>query len=162
VLSGIRPIGVIGSLGNPLLCVALKIGVDPVKVIINIDVPDLPRAIEFYGKALGLKHNRTLDYDVAELVGGSSVIYLLQKNSDSPISRNSSAHRDYARHWTPVHLDFVVNNIDAAKEQALKAGAICESECVEWMGSKCITFSDPFGHGFCLIEFSDDTYTGTA
>ncbi len=27
-----------------------------------------------------------------------------------------------------------------------------------WMGSKCITFSDPFGHGFCLIEFAGDTY----
>jgi hypothetical protein len=26
------------------------------------------------------------------------------------------------------------------------------------MGSKCITFSDPFGHGFCLIEFAGDTY----
>ncbi len=24
--------------------------------------------------------------------------------------------RDYTRHWTPVHLDFLVNNIDAAVE----------------------------------------------
>jgi predicted enzyme related to lactoylglutathione lyase len=133
-----------------------------VRVIINIDVQDLSAAIEFYGKAIGLKHNRTIDHDVAELIGGSSVVYLLQKNSDSPVSESTLARRNYARHWTPVHLDFVVDNIDVAKERALNAGAICESECVEWMGSKCVTFSDPFGHGFCLIEFLGDTYTGTA
>ena len=54
-------------------------------------------------------------------------------------------------------LDFVVDDIDSAKEKVLKAGAKCESECVEWMGSRCITFSDPFGHGFCLIEFSGNS-----
>ena len=45
-------------------------------------------------------------------------------------------------------------------EESMKtaAGGIRESECVEWNGSKCITFSDPFGHGFCLIEFADETY----
>jgi predicted enzyme related to lactoylglutathione lyase len=130
------------------------------RVIVNIDVPDLSKAIEFYGKAIGLIHSRTIEHDVAELIGGSNVIYLLHKNADSPISRNSLAIRNYARHWTPVHLDFVVENIDVAKERALKAGAICESECLHWMGSKCISFSDPFGHGFCLIEFSGESYSG--
>ena len=131
------------------------------KIIINIDVPNLAAGIAFYTRALELSHRRTIDTDVAELVGASSVIYLLQKNSNSSASKNSAAPRHYARHWTPVHLDFVVDNVNAAKERALNAGAICESECVEWMGSKCITFSDPFGHGFCLIEFSDETYTLT-
>jgi predicted lactoylglutathione lyase len=130
------------------------------KIIINIDVPDLAAGIEFYTNALGLKLNRTLDNDVAELVGASSVIYLLQKSVGSSTSKNSLSDRDYARHWTPVHIDFVVEDLYEAKERALKAGAKYESECDEWMGSKCITFSDPFGHGFCLIKFTGDTYSG--
>jgi hypothetical protein len=55
-------------------------------------------------------------------------------------------------------MDFVVDDIVKAAKQAINAGAIRESECIEWRGSKCITFSDPFGHGFCLIEFAEDTY----
>ena len=39
------------------------------KVIINIDVPELAPAIAFYTAALGLTHSRTLDEDVAELTG---------------------------------------------------------------------------------------------
>lgn len=132
------------------------------RAIINIDVPDLESGIDFYTRAIDLIHTRTIDGDVAELEGSSSTIYLLQKKSGSAVSPNAPTLRSYARHWTPVHMDFVVNNISDAKERALKAGAICESECVEWMGSKCITFSDPFGHGFCLIEFSGNTYRDNA
>jgi predicted enzyme related to lactoylglutathione lyase len=133
-----------------------------VRIIINIDVPNLTQGIEFYCQAIGLEHSRTLDDDVAELVNGSSIVYLLQKNGNSGFSCNSDGVRKYARHWTPVHMDFVVEDLIAAKEKALKAGALCESECVEWRGSKCITFSDPFGHGFCLIEFSSGSYNGSA
>lgn len=129
------------------------------RALINIDVPDLSDAIKFYGKALGLKLTRIIDEDVAELSGASSTIYLLQKDSDTRYSVPESVTRQYSRHWTPIHIDFVVEDIHAAKQRALDAGAICESECVEWRGSKCITFSDPFGHGFCLIEFLGDTYT---
>jgi predicted enzyme related to lactoylglutathione lyase len=57
-----------------------------------------------------------------------------------------------------VHIDFVVDDIEKAAERVAAAGGIRESECVEWNGSKCITFSDPFGHGFCLIEFAGETY----
>ncbi|MFL9814548.1 VOC family protein [Stutzerimonas sp. VN223-3] len=129
------------------------------RIVVNIDVPELEPAIEFYCAALGLEHNRTLDDDVAELTGTSSVIYLLQNPPGSNSARNTSETRRYSRHWTPVHLDFVVDNIVEAAERALGAGASQESECIEWKGSKCITFSDPFGHGFCLIEFAVETYS---
>lgn len=128
------------------------------RIIINIDIPDLKKAIQFYTQAFALQHTRTIDHDVAELTGSSSVIYLLQKDPGSSTSPKSLTTRNYARHWTPVHIDFVVDDLQAAKEKALQAGAICESECGEWMGSRCITFSDPFGHGFCLIEFDGETY----
>ena len=128
------------------------------KVIVNIDVPNLAEGIAFYTNALVLKLSRILDDDTAELVGASSVIYLLEKPAESSTSKHSLSNRNYVRHWTPVHIDFVVENLNAAKERALNAGAKCEGECDEWKGSKCITFSDPFGHGFCLITFEDETY----
>ncbi len=127
-------------------------------VLINIDVPDLPRAIAFYQNALGLTLSRTLDDDVAELSGAGTSIFLLQKQEHSSANKSHPALRQYIRHWTPVHLDFVVDDLTAAAQKAEAAGAVRESECIEWRCSKCITFSDPFGHGFCLIEFTHGTY----
>ncbi len=129
------------------------------RVIVNIDVPDLAPAIDFYSAALGLTLSRTIEDDVAELTGASSVIYLLRNPAGSyPVSALPLV-RHYSRHWTPVHMDFVVDDIIRAAQRALDAGAIQESECVEWNDSKCITFSDPFGNGFCVIEFVGETKT---
>lgn len=132
------------------------------KILVNIDVPELGPAIEFYSAALPLNLSRMIDEDVAELSGGSSVIYLLQMAVGSRPAQGLAHVRDYARHWTPVHIDFVVDDIEQAAKRALKAGALQESACVEWRGSKCISFSDPFGHGFCLIEFTGDSYSNDA
>jgi predicted enzyme related to lactoylglutathione lyase len=55
-------------------------------------------------------------------------------------------------------MDFVVTDIEKAAQRVAAAGGVRESESVEWRGSRCITFADPFGHGFCLIEFTDETY----
>ena len=130
------------------------------RMIVNIDVPELAPAIAFYTTALALKLTRILDDDVAELTGGSSVIYLMAKPAGSAPAAAVPEGRRYARHWTPVHIDFVVDDIARAAQRAVDAGATRETECVEWRGSKCITFSDPFGHGFCLIEFAQKTYAG--
>ncbi|MFL6673097.1 MAG: VOC family protein [Massilia sp.] len=129
------------------------------RVLINIDVPDLDMAAAFYQAAVGLTPSRVIDGDVVELTGGSCVLYLLRKTAGSTASAAASATRQYTRHWTPVHIDFVVENIEEAARRAILAGARQESECVVWMESKCITFSDPFGHGFCLIEFFGETYS---
>jgi predicted enzyme related to lactoylglutathione lyase len=127
--------------------------------LINIDVPDIHAASIFYQAALGLTQTRMLDDDVLELSGASSRIYLLQKPAGSQTSASGDGKRDYTRHWTPVHLDFVVEDLRVATERALRAGAQQESQREEWRGSRCVTFSDPFGHGFCLIEFDGDTYS---
>lgn len=129
------------------------------RMIVNIDVPELAPAMAFYSAALGLNPGRIIDGDVAELTGGSSVIYLLANDAGSAPGSAVAGKRVYSRHWTPVHIDFVVADVMQAAERALRAGAKQESECIEWKGSKCITFSDPFGHGFCLIEFEADTYS---
>ncbi|WP_170862748.1 VOC family protein [Halomonas caseinilytica] len=57
-----------------------------------------------------------------------------------------------------MHLDCVVEDLETAVRRAERAGARRESECREWRGSRCISFSDPFGHGFCLIEFTKGAY----
>lgn len=128
------------------------------RIVVNIDVPKLAPAIDFYSTALELRLSRIIDDDVAELKGASSVVYLLSTAAGSVASGSTEETRRYSRHWTPVHIDFVVDDILTATDRAIMAGAIQESECVAWRGSKCITFSDPFGHGFCLIEFAGETY----
>jgi predicted enzyme related to lactoylglutathione lyase len=131
-------------------------------MLVNIDVPELAPAIEFYTSALELDLSRILDDDVAELTGASCVIYLLANGAGSAPARSITEFRRYSRHWTPVHIDFVVDDIEQSTNQAINAGASQESECIEWRGSKCITFSDPFGHGFCLIQFTGETYSDEA
>jgi predicted enzyme related to lactoylglutathione lyase len=129
------------------------------KIIINIDVPELPPAIAFYTAALGLTHSRTLD-DIAELTGASATIYLLQKDPATEAVLAQPIGRDYGRHWTPVHFDLVVPDVDAAGARALAAGARQETGHLDFRGSRCISFGDPFGHGFCFIQFErDGTYT---
>jgi hypothetical protein len=128
------------------------------KILVNIDVPELGPAIDFYTAALPLKLSRILDEDVAELTGASSIIYLLRNAAGSHPTTRPADVRRYARHWTPVHLDFVVDDLAEAAKRATNAGALPQGESVEWMESKCLTFADPFGHGFCLIAFSGDTY----
>lgn len=129
------------------------------QILVNIDVPELAPAIDFYTAAFELTLSRVIDDDVAELIGAESTIYLLANAAGTTTHRAAVEPRRYTRHWTPVHMDFVVDDIATATNQALEAGATQESECVDWRGSKCITFSDPFGHGFCLIEFLAETYS---
>jgi predicted enzyme related to lactoylglutathione lyase len=122
-------------------------------VLANIDVDDLGRATEFYCSALGLRVGRRFGSSAVELLGGSAAIYLLAKEPGSAASEACSAQRDYARHWTPVHLDFVVPDITAAVAQASNAGASLEGDVRTLKWGRIALMADPFGHGFCLIEF---------
>ncbi len=127
-------------------------------VLINIDVPELDPAIRFYTAALGLSHTRTLDDDTAELRGAAATVYLLRKDPGSLAVKSPEVTRHYGRHWTPVHFDLVVDDVDAAAARAVAAGARQETGRVDWRGSRCVSLSDPFGHGFCFIQFTHDTY----
>src|SRR3546814_4290619 len=79
----------------------------------------------------------------SELKGASSTFYLLRKEAGSRPVESRADERQYTRHWTPVHIDFVVDDLDKAAERAINAGALQEGECIQWRGSKCISFSDP-------------------
>jgi len=124
-----------------------------VDLLVNIDVDDLDRAIQFYTSAFDLKVRRRFGMDGAELLGGSAPIYLLVKAAGSQASGESSQTRDYRRHWTPVHLDIVVEDVDVAVQRALSAGAKLEHAVRSSNWGKLALMSDPFGHGFCLVQF---------
>jgi predicted enzyme related to lactoylglutathione lyase len=122
-------------------------------LLINLDVDDLDKAIRFYSSAFGLKVGRRFGAFGAEMLGSSAPIYLLVKSAGIPASETTSQRRNYQRHWTPVHLDFVVDEIEAAVERAISAGARLEQPIVTHNWGKLALMADPFGHGFCFVQF---------
>ena len=133
------------------------------KLLVNIDVDDLEKGVAFYQSAFGLSLRRRLfDGTVAEMVGVSSNVYLLSKPSGSSASSQVSLPRDYRRHWMPVHLDFEVDDVEAAVQRALAAGAKLEGEIQTFPWGRIAKMSDPFGHGFCNLEFVGAGYDNVA
>jgi predicted enzyme related to lactoylglutathione lyase len=122
-------------------------------VLINIDVDDLDRGVAFYTSAFPVQVGRRFGAFAVELTGGASPIYLLAKAAGTGASPVSAERRRYARHWTPVHLDFVVPDLDAALRTVLSAGATLDGEPVTHKWGRIAHLADPFGHGLCLIEF---------
>jgi predicted enzyme related to lactoylglutathione lyase len=124
-----------------------------VNLLVNIDVEDLQRAIAFYTGAFDLRIGRRFGADGVELLGACAPIYLLAKAAGTRPSANADEVRDYARHWTSVHLDIVVQDIDAAVARAVAAGANLERPAQASNWGKLALLADPFGNGFCLVEF---------
>ncbi|MBA2771471.1 MAG: VOC family protein [Sphingomonas sp.] len=131
-------------------------------LLINIDVPDIEAGTRFYTSALGLTVGRRFGGDFVELVGSEAPIYLLKKDSGTPIGPAGGDRRRYERHWSPIHPDFVVDDIGAATGRAVAAGAVQEGETCDAPYGKLAMFADPFGHGFCLIEFNAEGYDAIA
>jgi len=134
-----------------------------VETLINIDVPDLEAAIEFYQRATELRlGRRVFEGTVAELTGASVRVLLLQKETGSSPVPGESLSRDYRRHWTPVHLDFVVPELEVATERAVAAGARLEGPVQSFVWGRQACLSDPFGHGFCLLQWQGGGYDRVA
>jgi predicted enzyme related to lactoylglutathione lyase len=128
------------------------------RLLLNIDVPDVESGIAFYTGALGLKVGRRFDKDFVELLGTDAPIYLLAKAAGTGIGPAGGDTRRYDRHWTPVHPDFAVDDLDSAIARAVAAGAVQESETCDAPYGRLAMFADPFGHGFCLIQFLNRGY----
>jgi catechol 2,3-dioxygenase-like lactoylglutathione lyase family enzyme len=129
------------------------------ELLVNVDVPDLARAIAFYCDGLGLTFVRRLfGGTVAELAGTSARFFLLEKASGTTPAASVTTPRDYVRHWTPVHLELAVDDVDAAVRRARAAGATCESEVQSHVWGRIAVLADPFGNGFCLIQFQNRGY----
>jgi predicted enzyme related to lactoylglutathione lyase len=63
---------------------------------------------------------------------------------------------------TPVHLDFVIANLDEAVGQLLNRGASLDRPVAAREYGKIANMADPFGNGFDLIEFSGTGYAEVA
>ena len=126
-------------------------------LLVNIDVPDLAAGETFYTAALGLTVGRRMGADFVELLGAGSPIYLLRKAAGSAIGP-AGGTRDYRRHWSPIHPDFAVDDLDAAVADAVGAGAVVEAAACDAPYGRIAMLADPFGHGFCLIQFNERGY----
>ncbi len=123
------------------------------KLEITIDIDDLDRAVEFYCGGLGLTLvERNPDWARVELNGQ---IFWLCPFAAGP---HGTITRDFGRHWTPIHIDFIVDDVDKAVERALAAGGRLDGKIrrnqVEPIGwrSDIANLSDPAGNGVDLLQ----------
>jgi lactoylglutathione lyase len=114
--------------------------------------------VAFYTAAFGLEVGRRFDGGFVELLGAETRLYLLEKAAGTPIGPAGGDVRRFERHWTPIHPDFIVEDIAAASARVIAAGAVQEGETREAPYGRLAMFADPFGHGFCLIQFNAAGY----
>ena len=128
------------------------------EVRICIDVDDMDRAIAFYTGGLGLNVGRRFKSDFVEILGAGSPIDLLLNAPGTQPAASSPGTRHYGRHWTPVHLDFVVQDIEAVAKRLQAHGAVLEMPVTERVWGRIAGLADPFGHGLDLLEFKGRGY----
>jgi len=123
-----------------------------ITISVSIDVPSLAEGVAFYCAAFGLSKKSEPVPGVAVLHGLNLELCLLEKPAGSKPSPSTIDRRKFERHWTPVHLDFHVDDLHAALERVEALGAKRE-QVFEHAGHGSAAFcSDPFGHGFCLLQ----------
>jgi predicted enzyme related to lactoylglutathione lyase len=125
-------------------------------LLLNIDVPDVETATRFYTTAFDLKLGRRFGTGFVELLGWPAPVYLLAKQA-ATIGAGADRRR-YERHWTPVHADIVVDDVDGAVARAVGAGATLEVPAKDTAYGRIAMLADPFGHGFCLLQFNERGY----
>ena len=117
----------------------------------TIDVPDLVAGVAFYGGLLGWEEVARPVPVYAILSDGTARLGLMQKAAGSRPTPADGPVRDYARHWTPVHLDFEVADFETALGRIAALGGAVEARH-EVPGRPPVAFcADPFGNGFCLL-----------
>jgi predicted enzyme related to lactoylglutathione lyase len=123
------------------------------QVLINIDVDDLDKATHFYETAFGLKVGRRFGADGVEMLGSSAPIYPAPQGRRHCGLEHVYSAPQLRSHWTPIHLDFVVDEIESAVRQAVDAGARLENAVATHKWGRLALMADPFGHGFCFVQF---------
>jgi len=113
---------------------------------ICIDVDDVDRAVVFYGRGLGLTVVEAHP-DWAHVKLGAQTFWIMK----APAGAQGQISRDYRRHWTPVHLDFTVDDIGAAVKRAVDAGGKLEGEVQRGAKGALANLSDPSGNGVDLV-----------
>jgi uncharacterized glyoxalase superfamily protein PhnB len=112
----------------------------------------MAKGVRFYTEAFGFSKLSEPYPGVTVLSSGAVTITLLEKREQTKPSPATRDVRHYDRHWTPVHLDIHVDDLPAALDRALKAGATKEQFFEHAEHGSAAFCADPFGHGFCLLE----------
>lgn len=121
------------------------------RVNVSIDVPNLDDGIRFYGRVFGFSETARPFPSMAVLDANNVTVCMHEKAVGTNSSSAGVDQRRYERHWTPVHLDLHVRDIDALLTRVRTEGGAVESE-FRTQGPKPVAFcSDPFGNGFCVI-----------
>ena len=107
----------------------------------------MARAVKFYGRGLGLTVVKQQP-DWAQVKLGEQTFWIMK----APAGPQGQISRDYRRHWTPVHLDFAVDNIDEAVKRAVEAGGKLEGEIQRSAKGALANLSDPSGNGVDLVS----------
>src|SRR5258705_304843 len=123
-----------------------------------IDVTDAASGIRFYCEGLGLTVKRRLDSSWIELAGANLPIFLLSERPPIADLGTRMAIRNYERHWTPVHLDFIVGDLDGMVARLEALGGTLDRAVKTREYGRIANMADPFGNGFDLIEFAGSGY----
>jgi len=123
-----------------------------------IEVTEPALGIEFYCDGLGLTVKRRLSPRWIELAGANVPIFLLGNRPAVADLGSTRVPRDYQRHWTPIHLDFIVADLDAMVSRLKDVGGSLDRAVKEREYGCIANMADPFGNGFDLIEFSGSGY----
>ncbi len=120
-------------------------------VHLSIDVPDLDAGLRFYGRVFGFVETARPFPSMAILDANNLTVCMHAKPAGTPSSEASADARRYDRHWTPVHMDLHVRDLDAVIAQVRAEGGTVE-RVFRNEGPRPAAFcSDPFGNGFCVI-----------
>jgi predicted enzyme related to lactoylglutathione lyase len=135
----------------------------PKEIRVCIDVDDVDRAVAFYREVFGLEPGRRLGTDWVEMLGAAAPIDLLATpGGTEPLPNRPSVRREFVRHWTPVHVDFVVSDLDATVKRAVASGATLDREMQVRPYGRMANLADPFGNGLCILEMNSRGYDALA
>jgi len=133
-------------------------------LLINIDVDDLERAVRFYTRALGLTVGGASGRTRWSCWAARAPLPAGEGRGDARLALLGGGARLPAA-LTPVHLDFVVEDVAAARRGPRRRGE-AEGDIIETGWGRMALMADPFGHGFCLLQFRgrgyDEIATGRA
>lgn len=120
-------------------------------VHVSIDVPVLEQGLRFYREVFGFVETARPFAAMAILDANNVTVCIHEKTAGTKSASEGDATRHYDRHWTPVHLDLHVADLDAVLAKVRAEGGTVEMEFRD-QGPKPVGFCcDPFGNGFCVI-----------
>lgn len=120
-------------------------------VNVSIDVPSLEQGLRFYREVFGFVETARPFPSMAIVDANNVSVCMHEKAAGTKSSPEGAATRHYDRHWTPVHLDFHVDDLDTVLDNVRAEGGTVELEFRN-QGPMPVGFcSDPFGNGFCVI-----------